>query len=181
MESADRISGLISQYGPDAVFVDEGGVGGGVVDALRRLGHSIIPVNFGGSKGSDPSGTLVANKRAEMYVLLRDWLREAGAIDASDDLSDELVSIEYHFTKKQEIILVSKEDMRSIGKKSPDWADALAITFAFPVAKRSWRQPVQHTSDYDPLLFDQLPGAQVNPKVKERPRDGYLANMMRGH
>lgn len=149
-ESAARIAGLISREAPDAVFIDEGGVGGGVVDNVRLLGHSCIGVNFGASASSRPGGTLVANKRAEMYVSLRDWLREGGAIPDDQELEDQLVSIEYHFNKKTEIQLMAKEDMRSLGRPSPDWADALAMTFAFPVSARRWRGAAQMKFEYNP-------------------------------
>ena len=155
VETAGRIAGMIQEHSPDGVFVDEGGVGGGVVDVLRSLGHQVIGVNFNIPASTRPGGTLVANKRAEMYVALREWMRSGGAIEPSELLSDELLSIEYHYNKKTEIILVSKEDMRSIGKASPDWADALAMTFAFPVAQRSWRAPGRQMAvEYDPLSYE---------------------------
>lgn len=160
VETANRIAGMIAQHDPDAVFVDEGGVGGGVVDVLRALGHSVIGVNFGVPASTRPEGTLVANKRAEMYVLLRDWLRSGGCISSDSDLSDELVSIEYHYNKKQEIQLMSKEDMRNIGKDSPDWGDAIACTFAYPVSSKARRrmhnQQTQH--EYDPYSHAALVG-----------------------
>ena len=156
-ETGAWIAGLISQHSPDATFIDEGGVGGGVVDFVKHLGHSCIGVNFGGSASSRPAGTLVANKRAEMFVLLRDWLREGGCIEDSNELEDQLISIEYRFDKKQQILLASKEDMRMLGRPSPDWADQLALTFAFPVSAKSWRGKSQMKVDYDPLSWAALP------------------------
>jgi hypothetical protein len=161
-QTADRIAGMINQWNPDAVFVDEGGVGGGVVDFLRRLGHSVIPVNFGVPASTMPGGTLVANKRAEMFVTLRDWLGTGGCIDPSPDLSDELISIEYHYNKKQEIQLMSKEDMRSIGKDSPDWGDALALTFAYPISKKA-SAPRAVANDYNPLSQESIYGRRPEP------------------
>jgi phage terminase large subunit len=163
VQVANRVAGLIAEKSPDAVFVDEGGVGGGVVDVLRSLGHSVIPVNFGVPPSTRPGGTLVANKRAEMFVTLREWLREGGCIDPSEDLNKELISIEYHFNKKQEIQLMTKEDMRAIGRESPDWADALAITFAYPVApKIRWQQDMSRgrfaAHEYDPYSYEKLTG-----------------------
>ena len=155
VESGNRIAGLITQYHPDGVFIDEGGVGGGVVDFVKSLGHRCIGVNFGSKASTRPNGTLVANKRAEMFVALRDWLREGGCIEVSEDLSSQLISIEYHYNQRTEILLVSKEDMRNIGKPSPDWADALAMTFAFPVNLNSWASHGMK-SEYDPLSFDRI-------------------------
>lgn len=154
------IAGLIGQHNPDAVFIDEGGVGGGVVDFVRHLGHTCIGVNFGGVASTRPQGTLVANKRAEMYVMARDWLREGGCIENTNDLEDQLISIEYKFDKKQQILLASKEDMRMLGRPSPDMADQLAMTFAFPVSKRAWRGKANIKVDYDPLAQSALPSPQ---------------------
>lgn len=151
VETAHRIARLMADHDPDAVFVDEGGVGGGVVDVLRSLGHQVIGVNFGSKPSLRPGGTLVGNKRAEMFVSLRDWLREGGAIEDSQDLHEQLVSIEYHFNQRTEIMLMSKEDMRMLGRPSPDWGDSIAMTFAFPVAKRRFRSMARLQSEYDPL------------------------------
>lgn len=155
IESGTRIAGLMSQHQPDAVFVDEGGLGGGLVDFLRSLGHAIIPVNFGSSPSLKPNGILVANKRAEMYVSAREWMREGGAIEKHAGLKEQLVGIEFGYTKKQEIQLMAKKDMKLIGIASPDDADSLVLTFAFPVAKRAWSQRHQQPKvDYDPLGND---------------------------
>ena len=156
IETGNRIAAMIAKDSPDAVFIDEGGVGGGVVDFVRHLGHSVIGVNYGAKASSRPGGVLVANKRAEMYVQLRDWLREGGCIESSSDLRDQLVVIEYYFNAKQEIILVSKEDMEAEGVASPDWADALAQSFAYPVASRSaFASRPRIAVDYDPMDWKQ--------------------------
>lgn len=157
VECGSWVAGLISLHNPDAVFIDEGGVGGGVVDFVRHLGHGCIGVNFGSMPSTRPGGVLVSNKRAEMAVAARDWLREGGCIEDDDELQEQLVSIEYHFDKKQQIQLMSKEDMRLLGRPSPDWGDQLMMTFAFPVSSRSWRGPTRIKVDYDPLAADRLP------------------------
>lgn len=157
IETAQRVAGLITTHSPDAVMVDEGGVGGGVVDYLRHLGFQILAVSFGGKAGSNPGGVLVGNKRAEMYVLARDWLREGGAIEDSDELQEQLVAIEYHYQlRTSAIILTAKEDMRTLGKPSPDWADSFAMTFAFPVVKRARHGRNILVSEYDPLSHERM-------------------------
>lgn len=161
-QNADRIAALIVQYHPDAVFVDEGGYGGGVIDMLRMLGHTCIGVNFGVPATSRPGGSLVYNKRAEMYVSLLNWLREGGCISPHDDLEDQLLAIEYT-EKDKGIQLISKEDMRAMGVPSPDWGDALALTFAYPVGSRRWTGKAQVKTEYDPLGWDRLPAmTEVN-------------------
>jgi hypothetical protein len=143
VDLANRVAVIYQSELPDALFVDEGGVGGGVVDVLRSLGVPVIGVNFGSKPGGRPAGSLVANKRAEMYVLLRDWLARSGAIEndldsgEENNLAQQLIQIEYGFNARDEILLEDKESMRRRGIASPDDADALALTFAFPVIKRA--------------------------------------------
>jgi hypothetical protein len=111
------------------VFVDGGGVGGGVVDRLRQLGYDVVEVQFGG-KANDARKYL--NKRAEMWGALKDWL-PTGCLEKSETLVTDLTGVEYQFTPKDQIQLESKEDMKKRGLASPDDGDALALTFAHPV------------------------------------------------
>lgn len=137
MALANRVADEIVRVKPDAVFVDEGGVGGGVVDRLRQLGHKVIGVNFG-SKSVNP---MYANKRTEMWCNLRDWLvgedgAGGGAIPDDTDLRDDLIGPEYGHDSQGRILLERKEEMKKRGLSSPDVGDALALTFASPVGKR---------------------------------------------
>jgi hypothetical protein len=107
-------------------FVDGGGVGGGVVDNLRRLGFDPIEVAFG-SKPDD--GRKFANKRAEMWGRMRDWLA-IGSLQRDELLATDLTAVEYGFNTQDLLQLERKEDMEARGLASPDDADALALTFA---------------------------------------------------
>ena len=131
MELAQEVAVLIDRYNPDAVFVDGGGVGGGVVDRLKQLGYRVIEVQSG-EKAHDDEKYL--NKRAEMWGELRDWL-VYGCIDNDDALIDDLTGPEYALHVKGQIKLESKDAMKKRGLRSPDDADALALTFAEPVAR----------------------------------------------
>lgn len=128
------------KWHPDAIFVDVGAMGAGVIDRLRQLGvENVFEVNFG-SKGRDAdwaAGVRIktANKRAEMWSSMRAWL-EYGAIPDEQQLFDDLTGVEYGYDAEQRILLEKKEHMRSRGLSSPDDADALALTFAEMVAPR---------------------------------------------
>lgn len=145
MQLAARVSEHV-QYLRDklglhvVVFVDGGGVGGGVVDRLRQLGVEVIEVQFGGA-AKDPRRYL--NRRAEMWGTMREWLG-GGCIENREALATDLTSVEYQFTAKDQIQLESKEDMKRRGLASPDDGDALALTFADPVPEftRSANDPV---------------------------------------
>jgi hypothetical protein len=152
MTFAGLVAQKIEKFKPDAVFVDQGGLGAGVVDRLRQLGHrNIIGVDFGG-KPLDPVKYL--NKRTEMWWLLAEWFEQGPAIPPDADLSSDLTAPEYGFTgDKGQIALEKKADMKKRGLASPDCGDALALTFAAPVAVRSLggaaRRAVQRSNLYD--------------------------------
>jgi hypothetical protein len=132
MDLATNAAGLIARYNPEAVFVDGGGVGGGVVDRLKQLGFRVIEVQSG-EKAHDEEKYL--NKRAEMWGELREWL-SIGCIDDDVRLHDDLTGPEYSIALKGQIKLETKESMKKRGLASPDDGDALAMTFAEPVARR---------------------------------------------
>lgn len=132
MQLAAHVADLIDLENPDAVFVDGGGVGGGVVDRLKQLGYRVIEVQSG-ERANDPEKYL--NRRAEMWGELRDWLT-TGCIENNSDLIDDLTGPEYSIDVKGRIKLESKELMKKRGLSSPDDADALALTFAEPIARR---------------------------------------------
>lgn len=166
MTVAARIMDLAQQYNPDSIFVDEGGVGGGVVDRLLMLKQPVIGVQFGGaadrSRDKAEGKVTYANKRAEMWGNMRDWLK-GGAIPDDPDLAADLTGVEYGYTmvKGQDaIILEKKSDMKKRGLASPDLADALAITFAYPVFptdhSTSFKGGGKHQIDYEPLAKERI-------------------------
>jgi len=131
MQTAAKVAQKAEEMHPDAIFVDGAGVGGGVVDRLKGLNFKCFDVNAG-SRATDDKRYL--NRRAEMWCLMRDWLRDRGAIPDMPDLVDDLLSPLYKFDVSNRIQLEKKEDMKARGLPSPDVGDALAMTFAAPVA-----------------------------------------------
>lgn len=142
MEIAGDVAIEVGRWNPDAVFVDAGGQNaGGIIDRLRQLcaGLPVFEVDFGG-KGKDATlngeiRTNVANKRAEMWCNMRAWL-ERGSIPDHQRLADDLVGPEYTYVGENATLLEKKSHMRARGLASPDYGDALALTFALPVLPR---------------------------------------------
>jgi hypothetical protein len=75
------------------------------------------------------------NKRAEMWGAMRDWLKTA-SIPNDRQLKADLTGPMKKPDSSGTIYLEGKKEMRSRGLASPDAGDALAVTFAFPVAHR---------------------------------------------
>ena len=132
MELSGRVALMIDDAKPDATFVDEGGLGAGVVDRLRQLGYPVLGVNFGGR----PMDARFANRRAEMWWLMAEWVKTA-CLPATPELIPDLTAPTYTYANAAgKLALESKDDMRERGLPSPDIADALALTFAEPVMAR---------------------------------------------
>lgn len=136
MQLASFVLEAIREHSPQAVFIDVVGIGAGVVDRLHQLGHQrlVIGVNVG-ERAVDAKK--YANKRAEIWDTMRLWLFEVGEIAASElTLIEELKAPQYGYDIHERLKLESKDQMRARNIPSPDEADALALTFTMPVAKK---------------------------------------------
>ena len=126
-----KVAGFLRAYcereNVDSLVVDDTGVGGGVVDRLREagLGRTRLVPFIGGAKPRDP--THFANLLAETWWAMRKSYLE-GEIDteADDALIGQVSSRRYEVPPNGRIRLESKDKMN----RSPDEADALAMTFA---------------------------------------------------
>lgn len=147
MWTARKIRDAYYAYKADGLLIDGGGIGAGVVDALREMGVDVIEVQFG-SKPSDPR---FKNLRAEMWMSVYHWLRRGGRIPNDPLLKQELTT-PLHFTGDDgKTQLESKDDMKKRGMPSPDRADALALTFAFPIHPKSKADEQTPKTDWDPF------------------------------
>lgn len=130
----------------DACFVDTtGGYGVGVVDSMRQTGHDPIEVYFNGAA----MDKRYFNKRAEMYFELSKWIKAGGALPYDPELKEELLAITYMF-QGDKFRLCDKDDVKELIGRSPDRADAVVLTFAFPVIKKSALPSAQSSREYDP-------------------------------
>ncbi len=147
---ANWVREVIDKHKPRRMFIDVGGVGGGVVDILHSWGapydRIVVAVNFGSeprdAPPEDENGRPMAgprNRRAEMWWKSRDWLDDDGGADIPDEdaLQADACGPGYKYDVNQRLLLESKEDMRRRGVRSPDEWDALVLTFAEPVNEPS--------------------------------------------
>jgi hypothetical protein len=160
VELATKVSQAFFLFHTDGIFVDGGGVGGGVVDNLRNMQLFCFDVQFGGTAdvgGMDTGnpGEAYANKRAEMWGAMRAWLKH-GSLPYDPDLKAQLLAPHYGLNSKGKIQLETKEDMMRRGVPSPDKADALALTFAYPLAPHDMaggihRKKTSVENEYNPF------------------------------
>ena len=156
MTLAGRVAVEIDSHRPDAVFID-GGNGAGVIDRLRQLGHDVIEINFGGKAGD----ARYVNKRTEMWYEMAEWVRAGGCVPDLPAMRMDLAAPTYHYDAQSRICLESKDDIKRRGLPSPDLGDALALTFAWPVAPRN-RLRAADTLNYQPLEGLQAGGVRTN-------------------
>lgn len=152
LQAAAKIKDIIDRDRPAKVFIDTGGNGGGIYDTLESWGEPYasvcVLVNFGSSPVHPPKRDMAGkpmagpkNRRAEMWDLSRDWLRDEGGADLPDldSLQSDACAPGYHYDPTtQQLVLESKEHMVQVRKvRSPDEWDAVALTFAAPVGDPS--------------------------------------------
>jgi hypothetical protein len=115
------------------MVVDIGGLGAGVGDRLDELGFGdLLEGVSSGEKPLEPDR--YSNRRAEMWGQMGDWLKTTPCrIPDTDTLHSDLVGPGYKFDSNSRLMIDRKEDMKKRGLRSPDEADALALTFASPV------------------------------------------------
>ena len=134
MSIVGRVIDAIDEFKPTLTVIDEGGLGYGILDRLNEQRYKVRGVNFGW-KAKNP--VMWGNKRAEMWGAMREWLKTA-SIPQDKMLKDDLVGPMKKPNSAGTIFLEGKKEMKSRGLASPDAADALAVTFAYPVAHREY-------------------------------------------
>jgi hypothetical protein len=134
MSIVGRVIDAIDEFKPTLTVIDEGGLGYGILDRLTEQRYKVRGVNFGW-KAKNP--VMWGNKRAEMWGAMREWLKTA-SIPQDKMLKDDLVGPMKKPNSAGTIFLEGKKEMKARGLASPDAADALAVTFAYPVAHREY-------------------------------------------
>jgi hypothetical protein len=126
------------------MFLDNSGVGGNagaILAGLLQLGlENVMGMNFGDEALNSKFYVL---RRDEMWGGMKDWLRAGGCIDEDPELKTDLQKPMLMSDREQRIKLEPKDAMKKrlskmgLDSASPDDADALALTFAMPVRKKT--------------------------------------------
>ena len=140
MDTTGRTLDLARRYNVDTLYVDEVGVGAGVLDRIRETDDiHAVGVN-GGRQPTDKD--LYYNLKAEKFDGLKQRF-EDGSIAIPDDaeLISQLASMTYEYTSKGLLKLETKQQIRNAGRQSPDKADALALAFTATLPKKVRNRP----------------------------------------
>jgi|TARA_R100001244_G_scaffold45009_1_gene40717 hypothetical protein len=120
---------------PQEILIDVIGLGSGVVDRLAEQDLPVRGINVAESPASKKN---YLNLRAELWFGMKDWLTKRDCrLPDDDELIAELVGPQYTYTSTGKLKIEAKEAMRKRGIKSPDKADALALTMASSAASFS--------------------------------------------
>lgn len=146
------------KYKPDAICIEAVGPGIGIIDRLRARNFRVTAVYPGAAA---TRFEVYANKRAELWAEMRDWLWEEGCIEDDPVLIRELTGVGYGIERRTEkVIMESKDSIKERGLPSPDHADTLMLTFAAKVARRdmtvakgSGTRRRTATTEYDPITY----------------------------
>lgn len=124
MVVAQRCAELIETYSLDAFMVDVVGLGAGVYDRLVQLGYGSVVYEAVASAQADKPEAFY-NKRSEMWWRMAEWLQDEVSIPDSDIIQGDLMMLSYSYDSRDRFKLQSKKGL----KRSPDIADAIAMTF----------------------------------------------------
>jgi len=130
---AEQVLSDCHKFGVAKLVIDGGGLGGSFVDFTRKeakgSGLSVVEYN---SSFAPRGKAKYKNARIECWDEMKQWIKSDGVLPADVELEGQLTSIKYFFNTASQLQLESKEKMKARGIKSPDIADALAMTFFVP-------------------------------------------------
>lgn len=128
MQVCGKILDLKRTLQPDIVVIDDVGMGGGVTDRLREL-REPVEAFIGNER---PDNVLYADKRSEGFFKLKDiFIKQYIKLMADRPLQEQLMSLRYKFKSNGKKCIVSKDEMKKDGVKSPDRADALMMAMYY--------------------------------------------------
>lgn len=125
---ANKVANYEDEFNASAVIIDLG-YGTGIYSAGKTMGRKWTLVGFNDKSLRKDC----VNKRAEMYVLAKEWLLEGGCIGDDDDLYEEALAVEAMATMDGKFKFPPKEKMKEILGRSPNNWDALVLSFASPI------------------------------------------------
>ena len=135
MQVAGAVQDAAKRHKARYVVVDGVGIGAGVVDRLREVKLPCQLIEYiGGARSRQPRR--YADLNAQCWWGMAEMFRK-GTIDIENDrrLIAQIIGRGYSTQSDRTIRLESKDDIRKRGGRSPDEADALAMTFALGIRR----------------------------------------------
>ncbi|WP_018897160.1 hypothetical protein [Rhizobium sp. 2MFCol3.1] len=132
---------------PVEICVDANGPGYGVYTMLLNMGLPVKKVMVQNSPTRDPQ--VYSRLRDQLWWECRKWFEDGNvSIPNHPDLISELTFPTYEYEATGKIKVEDKKSIRKRGRKSPDFADALCLTFASNTkqhtGKWAWSKPIEY-------------------------------------
>lgn len=122
-----RILSIVSELKADGKIIDEDGMGAGPLDIINaNIPSENKYKGFRNPVISYQDDRFYGNVRTKFAFLLKDMVLK-GHIALNEDVCQELATLKFKYMTDGRRILVSKEEMRKEGIKSPNLADALIM------------------------------------------------------
>lgn len=151
---AGHAATMSREYKADAIFVDgTGGWGLATCEFLNKLNITNTPIQFSGKAPEQG----FANMRTYMAWKLAEAIKTGGLmLPDMPELLAELTALEYTYNGDK-IALIDKDLIREkLNGQSPDYTDALMLTYAYPVVKlqtaRGEGEDPRHTNPVDDFV-----------------------------
>lgn len=130
-EGVTQTAGRIKMLKPAvAIFIDEDGVGGGVIDVLVDDGFDNVVGLHNGGKATDEKGMSFVMLRDQLWWNLAELFKSGDIyIPPNSELISQLASIRYEITRRG-VKIEEKAEMKKRLHVSPDRADSLMYLFA---------------------------------------------------
>jgi phage terminase large subunit len=123
---------------PEQIAVDTIGIGAGVADILRGwYGKEVVRDVNSALRLADGQNY---NLRSFIWREMREWLKTA-SIPNDQELKSDLTALRYSF-RGGEVLMEDKNEAKKRGIKSPDRADSLGLTFAYPTVAEEILKPI---------------------------------------
>ncbi len=134
IQVARRAADIAQEYDALSIALDGGGLGAGPIDALRDMQRrrevpfsiEIHEVQFG-ARATEPDR--YSNRRSELWMRMRDALRNELVYDCDDELAEELTAPRFGYSGAR-IQLEKKEQIKKRLGRSTDRSDALALAIS---------------------------------------------------
>lgn len=141
MLSVGRIQKIVQDYDIpwDHVSIDDGNMGGGVVDRLHELNKEVNGIPFGSKPvgdwegyGLDSDGMTFLNRRAEMYWNVRALVKNHRLMIPRKytRIWEDLLTPKYNFRSDGVLRIEGKDDIRARIHRSPDASDAMVLAMS---------------------------------------------------
>lgn len=124
------------------VKIDVIGVGAGAYDVLATEYADrveVIPVNVAERATSQPNEGGYRRLRDQLWFGMRDWLAEGGSLPQDEETRSDLIAPTFRFDAQGRYVVSDKDELRKTIGRSPDEADALALSIYEPPIKKKAR------------------------------------------